>query len=89
MSRISELLTPPQLGDRRYELLSKKEVVIDVFDGFFGTQLLDRPMALSRLAEINVLASTLASKKIWKKRKCLSLSNFIFQAQNSLIMEGN
>ena len=53
---------------RACELLSKKEVVIDVFDGFFGTQLLDSPMALSRPAEINVLASTLASKKIWKKK---------------------
>ena len=54
---------------RTHELLSKKEVVIDYFDGFFNIQRILRPMALSRTAEIKVWASTLASKNIWKKTK--------------------
>ena len=64
MTIISDLGTQLRAASKVFESRSKKEVVIDDFDGFFGIQLILRPMALSRTAEIEVWPSTIAQKNI-------------------------
>ena len=43
-----------QKYDSKHESRSKKEVVIDYFDGFLDIQLISRPIALPRAVEIKV-----------------------------------
>ena len=53
-SAILYFLSKMLFSKNTYESRSKKEVVIDFFDGFFDMQLVSRLMALSRTAEFKV-----------------------------------